>query len=146
MKISTNATKNLRVWFLIALPIIRRIYMQYSSMDLPASYCWIFSIYVSPPTPSLSKNLPFCTAYYICSMTCLACVVLFLVNSQRGLSGTPLRMSRRDSMPITPIRNMALQFWVYPTTIVRSEAMVPPKCQVPSIPILTLPLYLGGKN
>jgi hypothetical protein len=55
-------------------------------------------------------------------------------------------MSRRERTPNTPTRNMLRQLLVSPTAIVSNEAMVPPKCQVPSIPIFTLPRYLGGRN
>jgi hypothetical protein len=79
-------------------------------------------------------------------MICWAYTALFLVSSHLGLSGTPLRMSRRERMPNTPSRNITLQLVVSPTAIVSSEAKTPPKCQVPSMPMFTLPLYLGGRN
>lgn len=49
-------------------------------------------------------------------------------------------------MPISPIPKKYLHCKVSPIIILRMAANDPPKCQVPSIPILTLPLYLGGRN
>lgn len=57
-----------------------------------------------------------------------------------------LLIIRREKTPISPIVNKYLHDGVYPMIILRIAAKDPPKCHVPSIPIFTRPLYLGGRN
>jgi hypothetical protein len=86
-----------------------------------------------------NTKYPNVTAYSILSIVYFASIGLFLDKSHLGLSGTPFLIKTSDKMPTTPNKNIYLQFGVYPIAIVSSEAAVPPKCQVPSIPILILP-------
>ena len=74
-----------------------------------------------------------------------ACLVYPLDSSHLGLSGTLRLIIAKARMPTHPRRNISRQCDSL-TTIVRSDAMLPPKCQVPSIPMLTLPRYFGGIN
>lgn len=92
------------------------------------------------------RRFPFLTAYSIASIIEFDSCILPFSMSQRGLSGTFLLSNSKEMMPIQPNKNINLQCYVSPTSIVRSEAKAPPKCQVPSIAIFTLPLYFGGKN
>ena len=52
----------------------------------------------------------------------------------------------KANTPNSPIVKRYLQFGISPKTILSTAAKDPPKCQVPSIPMLTLPRYLGGRN
>ena len=86
------------------------------------------------------------TAYSILSIVYFASIGLFLDNSHLGLYGTPFLIKTSDKIPTTPNKNIYLQFGVYPIAIVSNDAALPPKCHVPSIPILILPRYIGGMN
>ncbi len=68
------------------------------------------------------------------------------IKSQRGLSGIFLLIKTNENVPMTPRRKKYLQFEVSPIIIFRIAANEAPRCHVPSIPILTLPLYFGGRN
>ncbi len=62
------------------------------------------------------------------------------------LSGIFLLISISENIPMSPSAKKYLHCEVSPTIIFRTAANDPPRCQVPSIPILTLPLYFGGRN
>lgn len=66
--------------------------------------------------------------------------------SHLGLSGIFFLIINNDNIPTNPIVNNCLHLAVSPITMFNTAAKDPPKCQVPSIPMLTLPRYFGGKN
>ena len=94
----------------------------------------------------LIQKLLLLTASYIDQIMSKAYAQRFLSKSHLGLSGTFFLIKHKEKMPSNPIKNIILQCSVYPTIEVSIEARVPPRCQVPSIPMLTLPRYCGGIN
>ncbi len=66
--------------------------------------------------------------------------------SQRGLSGMFLLIKTKPTRPIRPTANKYRHLSVSPMPRLIRDAMQAPKCQVPSIIMLDLPLILGGKN
>ena len=71
---------------------------------------------------------------------------LFFNINHRGLYGIFLRIIKSDKIPTNPIANKYCQLAVSPMIILSIAAKDAPKCHVPSIPMLTLPRYLGGRN
>lgn len=63
-----------------------------------------------------------------------------------GLYGIFFLIKNKEKVPRIPKVKKYLQYSVSPMIILRIAANEAPKCHVPSIPILTLPLYLGGRN
>lgn len=92
------------------------------------------------------KILLFYTAYYMLFTTKSACICFFLSINHLGLYGILFLIISRAKTPISPIIKRYLQLGIYPRTIFNTAANDPPKCHVPSIPILTLPRYFGGRN
>lgn len=66
--------------------------------------------------------------------------------SQRGLYGILFRINPMPTNPPKPTAKRYFHFYVSPIAKFMIEAMHPPKCQVPSTAISTLPLTLGGRN
>lgn len=57
-----------------------------------------------------------------------------------------LLINASPKIPSNPTANKYFHYLISPITKFMIEAMHPPKCQVPSIAISTLPLTAGGKN
>lgn len=66
--------------------------------------------------------------------------------SHLGLYGMLRLITRRENTPKSPMENRYRQFYISPKSMFKMAANDPPKCHVPSIPILTRPRYFGGRN